>query len=113
MGLPARIVLRQIHMNADAPQPLRLLRTGSDRNCGRTAEHPDELAPSHCLPPRLRTRHRSGSNLHRERPRPCPLIVKRQTFAPQKVMSALPPKADMCAATRDVRFGPIADIARG
>jgi hypothetical protein len=27
-----------------------------------------------------------------------------------KVMSALPPKADMCGATRDVRFGPKADI---
>ena len=25
-------------------------------------------------------------------------------------VSALPPKADMCAATRDVRFGPKADI---
>jgi hypothetical protein len=25
-------------------------------------------------------------------------------------MSALPPKADMCSANRDVRFGPIADI---
>src|SRR5262245_20660612 len=25
-------------------------------------------------------------------------------------MSALPPKADMCGAIRDVRFGPIADI---
>src|SRR5215831_7140117 len=25
-------------------------------------------------------------------------------------MCALPPKADMCGATRDVRFGPIADI---
>src|SRR6476660_766809 len=25
-------------------------------------------------------------------------------------ISALPPKADMCAATRDVRFGPKADI---
>ena len=30
----------------------------------------------------------------------------------QKGMSALPPKADMCGATRDVRFVPIADIAR-
>src|SRR5262245_26698454 len=28
----------------------------------------------------------------------------------QTVMSALPPKADMGGATRDVRFGPIADI---
>jgi hypothetical protein len=27
-------------------------------------------------------------------------------------MSALPPKADMCGAARDVRFGPIADIGR-
>jgi hypothetical protein len=26
------------------------------------------------------------------------------------VMSASPPKADMCSATSDVRFGPIADI---
>jgi hypothetical protein len=34
----------------------------------------------------------------------------KQTFAPQKAMSALPPKADMCIATRHVRYGPIADI---
>jgi hypothetical protein len=27
----------------------------------------------------------------------------------QQVMSALPPKADMCSALADVRFGPIAD----
>ena len=26
-------------------------------------------------------------------------------------MSALPPKADMCGAASDVRYGPIADIA--
>jgi hypothetical protein len=31
-------------------------------------------------------------------------------LAPCLPMSALPPKADMCSATRDVRFGPIADI---
>src|SRR5262249_22563266 len=35
----------------------------------------------------------------------------RESVFPQKVMSALPPKADMCGATRDVRFGPKADIA--
>ena len=29
-----------------------------------------------------------------------------RTFAPEKAMSALPPKADMCGAARDVRFGP-------
>src|SRR5262249_46662785 len=40
----------------------------------------------------------------------CPLwvISGRDRVHP---MSALPPKADMCGATRDVRFGPIADIA--
>jgi hypothetical protein len=26
-------------------------------------------------------------------------------------MSALPPKADMCGAITDIRYGPIADIA--
>jgi len=34
----------------------------------------------------------------------------RESGLPQTVMSALPPKADMCGATRDVRFGPKADI---
>ena len=34
----------------------------------------------------------------------------KRTFAVQKGMSALPPKADMCGAKRDVRFVPIADI---
>ena len=29
----------------------------------------------------------------------------------QKAMSALPPKADMCGAVANVRFGPKADIA--
>ena len=35
---------------------------------------------------------------------------QKQTFAMQQHMSALPPIADMCGATRDVRFVPIADI---
>jgi hypothetical protein len=34
----------------------------------------------------------------------------RESGHQQKVMSALPPKADMCGATRDVCFGPIADM---
>ena len=34
----------------------------------------------------------------------------KQTLAAQNGMSALPPKADMCSATRHVRFVPIADI---
>ena len=36
-------------------------------------------------------------------------LGQKQTCAAQKIMSALPPKADMCGATRDVRFVPIAD----
>ena len=35
----------------------------------------------------------------------------KRTFALQKVMSALTPKADMCSAQGDVRLVPIADIA--
>jgi len=38
-----------------------------------------------------------------------PIATAKSGF-PQKVMSASPPKADMCGATRDVRFGPKADI---
>ena len=38
-------------------------------------------------------------------------LGQKQTCATQKVMSALHPIADMCSATRDVRFVPIADIA--
>ena len=37
----------------------------------------------------------------------------KRTFAVQKAMSALPPKADMCSATRYVCFVPEADILRG
>jgi hypothetical protein len=37
-------------------------------------------------------------------------LGQKLTCAVQKSMSALPPKADMCGATFDVRFGPIADI---
>jgi hypothetical protein len=38
-------------------------------------------------------------------------LGQKQTCAVQEGMSALPPKADMCAATSDVRLVPIADIA--
>ena len=40
-------------------------------------------------------------------------LGQKRTCAVQNVMSALPPKADMCGATRDVRFVPKADIAIG
>jgi 7,8-dihydropterin-6-yl-methyl-4-(beta-D-ribofuranosyl)aminobenzene 5'-phosphate synthase len=40
----------------------------------------------------------------------CPLWVKRRPCSPQNGMSALLPKADMCGASKDVCYGPIADF---
>src|SRR5262249_56609689 len=40
-------------------------------------------------------------------------LGQKATCAPQMVMSALPPKADMCSALADVCFGPKADIGEG
>jgi hypothetical protein len=37
-------------------------------------------------------------------------LSQKQTFAVHQPMSAIPPKADMCGATRNVRYGPKADI---
>jgi hypothetical protein len=37
-------------------------------------------------------------------------LGQKQTYAVQKGMSALHPKADMCSAEADVRFGPKADM---
>ncbi len=39
-------------------------------------------------------------------------LSQKQTFRSAIVMSALPPKADMCSAAVHVRFGPIADIRK-
>ena len=39
-------------------------------------------------------------------------LGQKQTCAVQKRVSALPPKADMCGATSDVCYGPIADMGR-
>jgi len=38
------------------------------------------------------------------------VLGQKQTYTEQNAMSALPPKADMCGATRDVCFGPKADV---
>jgi len=39
-----------------------------------------------------------------------PPIATAKADMPQMIMSALPPKADMCSANRHVCFGPKADI---
>jgi hypothetical protein len=41
---------------------------------------------------------------------PMSALGQKATCAPQKVMSALPLKGDMCGATTDVRYGPKAAI---
>jgi hypothetical protein len=38
-------------------------------------------------------------------------LGQKRTHAVQQGMSAIHPKADMCGAPRDVRYGPIADIS--
>ena len=43
---------------------------------------------------------------------PLTFCANRLELSASILMSALPPKADMCVATRDVRFGPIADILK-
>ena len=43
-------------------------------------------------------------------PRPMSALGQKQTCAVQNVMSALPPKADICSTLGHVRFVPIADI---
>src|SRR5262249_25857139 len=50
------------------------------------------------------------STLHRGVRLPCPLYPQKRTCASHKLMSALPPKADMCGALANVCFGPKADI---
>src|SRR5215471_2027961 len=42
---------------------------------------------------------------------PISALGQKQTYAVQHGMSALHPKADMCGATRHVRFGPKADMS--
>src|SRR5262249_37149015 len=49
-------------------------------------------------------------NIQWSQARSMSALGQKQTYAVHNGMSALPPKADMCGATRDVRFGPKADI---
>ena len=42
-----------------------------------------------------------------------PPIATAKSRHPQKVMSSLPPKADMCGAAKDVRFTPNSDRKSG
>ena len=70
--------------------------------CGGLGPHHDERGLSSTALPDRRDDHSDWIGRGK-----CPL---ERTCAMQNVMSALTPKADMCSATRDVRFVPIADI---
>jgi len=76
----------------------------------------DDPRPGSSRSERTRERkHSAGSAIHRQvdphwHNEFAPLV--REYFYPL-LMSALPPKADMCGATRDVCFGPKADITCG
>ena len=54
-----------------------------------------------------------GAAVMRVVPDPMSALGHKRTFAVQNGMSALPPIADMCGATRYVRFVSKADILRG
>src|SRR5262249_40996596 len=66
------------------------------------------------LPPRASRLAKEGGLLSRMCAACCRSVStlgQKQTYAVQKDMSALPPKADMCGALVHVCFGPIADIS--
>ena len=83
-------------------------------NClRRTRKATTTQATSKCAelsPPRLKTAHPTGSNYKIGSCSPMSALGHKRTYAVQKGMSALPPKADMCGAIRDVRFVPKADM---
>ena len=92
----------------------RLLRTRRERP---RSDRPDnyfyEFPPSHELCPKPETDtlpYRIGVVVHHSKS-VCPMsaLGQKRTFSEVRAMSALPPKADICSATTDVRFGPIAD----
>src|SRR5262245_52855383 len=62
------------------------------------------------IAPSAKTSNHPGKNQCTERPS-MSALGQMQTNAVQNGMSALPPKADICGATRDVRFGPITDMS--
>src|SRR5262249_42795090 len=95
-----------------------LLRTRGERPGGyRTNNSFDEIASSHCLPQGLGPRQPcnysrdlrpakwgSGQSLHGSNPEPLmSALGQKRTFAVQKGMSALPPKADIISSDQGAR----------
>ena len=86
----------------------RLIATDQDFHIG-----PGDMlsGPIASLAPRTlrRTLVRPESPTAETRAKPMSALGHKRTYAVQKGMSALPPRAGMCDAKRDVRFVPVAD----
>ena len=78
--------------------------------CSRTAEKIDEVASPQRSPQSLEKCIVAAKAGVLEEDMSA--LGQKQTFAAQKAMSALPPKADMCGAIAHVCFVPKADIGR-
>ena len=102
-GPDFRIVRGCGHEHADAPHPLGLLRARGERpRSRRAAEKRDELAPSHVVPQgQSHASCTAQTGWHTGRPNVR--FGSKADICTAKVMSALPPKADMCSALADVR----------
>jgi hypothetical protein len=91
--------------------PFLLLSAGRGREQCGDAGRGQECASFHCCSNvQARAGVPEGKSLCKRTSNPLSTLGQKRTFAPQKVMSALPPKADIDATPSDVRFGPIADI---
>src|SRR5262249_36180571 len=91
--------------HANSPHSFALLRERNERPAScRTNNQCDELAPPHCL---LRGSGQGIVAVQMRVVKGCSMsaLGQKQTYAVHNGMSALPPKADMCSATGDVRFG--------
>ena len=87
--------------------------TGRDGRCARTAiGQIAAVPPINVMNSRRRMYGPHGICSIRQQEEAMSALGQKQIFAVQNVMSALPPKADICGATADVCFVPIADIER-
>src|SRR5262249_30883383 len=82
--------------------------------CPRGAERGNRIPPTEALEevPMSALGQKQTFALHQPMSALPPIATAKADF-PQKSCPLYPPKADMCGATRDVRFGPKADMGLG
>src|SRR5262249_33162542 len=117
---PCPFVSRSRYQHANPPHALGLLGARCERpcNCGAT-EKPDEfppfhgiysLAENHLVKSLIRSRTESYAPALQQNRFLMSALGQKQTLAKARLMSALPPKADMVQRRPDVRYVPKADI---